>query len=85
MAIIDDWISAGDIILFIDEVHTLIGSGIAGRGNKSSGLDIANLLKPSLGRGALQVQSSTVNTFYLLMLSFEGKFWHNDKIVCCVI
>ncbi|XP_074577012.1 chaperone protein ClpD2, chloroplastic-like [Curcuma longa] len=50
---------SGDIILFIDEVHTLIGSGIAGRGNKSSGLDIANLLKPSLGRGALQCIAST--------------------------
>ncbi|XP_042388362.1 chaperone protein ClpD2, chloroplastic-like [Zingiber officinale] len=50
---------SGDIILFIDEVHTLIGSGIAGRGNKSSGLDIANLLKPSLSRGALQCIAST--------------------------
>lgn len=46
---------AGDVILFIDEVHTLIGSGIVGRGNKGSGLDIANLLKPALGRGELQV------------------------------
>ncbi|URE44964.1 hypothetical protein MUK42_14952 [Musa troglodytarum] len=45
---------SGDIILFVDEVHTLIGSGIVGRGNKGSGLDIANLLKPSLGRGELQ-------------------------------
>ncbi|WOL00602.1 hypothetical protein Cni_G09315 [Canna indica] len=50
---------SGDIILFIDEVHTLIGSGVVGRGNKGSGLDIANLLKPSLGRGALQCIAST--------------------------
>lgn len=46
---------AGNIIIFIDEVHTLIGSGTVGRGNKGSGLDIANLLKPPLGRGELQV------------------------------
>lgn len=46
---------ADDVILFIDEVHTLIGSGIAGRGNKGAGLDIANLLKPALARGELQV------------------------------
>jgi ATP-dependent Clp protease ATP-binding subunit ClpC len=41
---------AGDVIVFIDEVHTLIGSGIAGRGSKGAGLDIANLLKPALAR-----------------------------------
>lgn len=46
---------AGNIILFIDEVHTLVGTGTVGRGNKGSGLDISNLLKPSLGRGELQV------------------------------
>uniref|UniRef100_A0A0E0KQ63 Clp R domain-containing protein n=1 Tax=Oryza punctata TaxID=4537 RepID=A0A0E0KQ63_ORYPU len=50
---------AGDVILFIDEVHTLIGSGIAGRGSKGAGLDIANLLKPALARGELQCIAST--------------------------
>ncbi|GFZ07904.1 clp ATPase [Actinidia rufa] len=55
---------AGNVILFIDEVHTVIGSGTAGRGRKSSGLDIANLLKPSLGRGELQcIASTTMDEF----------------------
>jgi ATP-dependent Clp protease ATP-binding subunit ClpA len=45
------------VILFIDEVHNLIGSGTVGKGNKGSGLDIANLLKPPLGRGELQVNA----------------------------
>ncbi|CAA6668128.1 unnamed protein product [Spirodela intermedia] len=50
---------AGDVILFIDEVHTLIGSGTVGRGSKGSNLDIGNLLKPALGRGELQCIAST--------------------------
>ncbi|CAL1405619.1 unnamed protein product [Linum trigynum] len=49
----------GNIILFIDEVHTLVGTGTVGRGSKGNGLDIANLLKPALGRGELQCIAST--------------------------
>lgn len=51
---------AGDVILFIDEVHILVELGTVGRGSKGSGLDIANLLKPSLGRGQLQVIVSRI-------------------------
>ena len=40
-----------DIILFIDEVHTLIGAGAA-----EGAIDAANILKPALARGELQVQ-----------------------------
>ncbi|XP_047316906.1 chaperone protein ClpD, chloroplastic isoform X2 [Impatiens glandulifera] len=57
--LIKDIKKAGNVILFIDEVHTLVGSGTVGRGNKGSGLDISNLLKPSLGRGELQCVAST--------------------------
>ncbi|PIN26706.1 hypothetical protein CDL12_00532 [Handroanthus impetiginosus] len=57
---------SGNIILFIDEVHTLIGSGTIRRGNKGTGLDIANLLKPALGRGELQcIASTTMDEFRL--------------------
>ncbi|EMS56100.1 ERD1 protein, chloroplastic [Triticum urartu] len=51
-------IANGDVPIFL-VVHTLIGSGIAGRGNKGAGLDIANLLKPALARGELQCIAST--------------------------
>lgn len=47
--------NAGNVILFIDEVHILVGSGTVGKGSKGAGLDMANLLKPALGRGELQV------------------------------
>ncbi|XP_028058372.1 LOW QUALITY PROTEIN: chaperone protein ClpD, chloroplastic-like [Camellia sinensis] len=62
--LINDVKKSGNVILFIDEVHTLIGSGTVGRGNKGSGLDIANLLKPSLGRGEVQCIASTTMDEY---------------------
>lgn len=65
-ALIREIKKSGDVIVFIDEVHTLIGSGTVGRGNKGSGLDIANLLKPPLGRGELQCIASTTMDEYRL-------------------
>jgi ATP-dependent Clp protease ATP-binding subunit ClpC len=43
-----------EIILFIDEIHTLVGAG-----NASGGLDAANILKPALSRGEIQVIGAT--------------------------
>ncbi|MCG8311125.1 MAG: ATP-dependent chaperone ClpB [Cytophagales bacterium] len=47
--------SDGEIILFIDEIHTLIGAGAGGE----SAMDAANLLKPALSRGALHAIGAT--------------------------
>ncbi|AHM60820.1 ATP-dependent chaperone clpb [Flammeovirgaceae bacterium 311] len=47
--------SAGEIILFIDEMHTLIGAGGGGEG----AMDAANLLKPALARGELHTIGAT--------------------------
>ncbi|MCU0317741.1 MAG: ATP-dependent chaperone ClpB [Amoebophilaceae bacterium] len=47
--------SAGEIILFIDEIHTLIGAGASGEG----AMDAANLLKPALARGELHAIGAT--------------------------
>jgi len=44
----------GDIILFIDEIHTLIGAG-----NASGGMDAANILKPAMARGEIQIIGAT--------------------------
>lgn len=49
---------AGNIILMIDEVHTLVGAGAIGRGG-GGGLDISNMLKPALARGHLQCIGAT--------------------------
>ncbi len=47
--------SNGDIVLFIDEIHTLIGAGSGGE----SAMDAANLLKPALARGELHAIGAT--------------------------
>ncbi|MBR3588848.1 MAG: ATP-dependent Clp protease ATP-binding subunit [Clostridia bacterium] len=50
----DEVKKAGDIILFIDEIHTLIGAGSA-----EGAVDAANILKPSLARGEIQLIGAT--------------------------
>jgi len=52
--VIEEIRNSGDIILFIDEMHTLIGAGAA-----EGAIDAANILKPALARGELQVIGAT--------------------------
>jgi ATP-dependent Clp protease ATP-binding subunit ClpB len=59
--------SQGEIILFIDEIHTLVGAG------KSEGaMDAANILKPALARGELRAIGATT-------LGEYQKYFENDK------
>ena len=51
--------NAGDIILFLDEVHTIIGAGGA-----EGAMDASNILKPSLARGELQLIGATTISEY---------------------
>ena len=50
---------AGDIILFIDEIHTIVGAGAA-----EGAIDAANILKPLLARGEIQVIGATTLNEY---------------------
>ena len=56
---IDEVINAGNIILFIDEVHTIVGAGSA-----EGSTDAANILKPSLARGEFQLIGATTISEY---------------------
>ena len=52
--------SQGQIILFIDEIHNIVGAGSSGEGS----LDASNFLKPALARGELQIVGATTTTEY---------------------
>jgi len=58
-AAIDEVQKAGDIILFIDELHTIIGAGAA-----EGAIDAANIIKPLLGRGEMQIIGATTLNEY---------------------
>jgi len=56
---IDEVQKAGDVILFIDELHTIIGAGAA-----EGAIDAANIIKPLLGRGEMQIIGATTLNEY---------------------
>ncbi|MBQ8794352.1 MAG: ATP-dependent Clp protease ATP-binding subunit, partial [Clostridia bacterium] len=58
-AVVDEVKKADDIILFIDEIHTIIGAGSA-----EGSTDAANILKPSLARGDFQLIGATTISEY---------------------
>ncbi len=66
------------IILFIDEVHTLIGS------NNESGMDLANILKPAIDRGAIKLIGATTdleyNTYIIRDRAFLRRFERIDVL-----
>lgn len=58
-ACINEVIKQGNIILFLDEIHTIVGAGAA-----EGAVDASNILKPQLARGEIQVIGATTTTEY---------------------
>ena len=57
--VISEVVESGDVLLFIDEIHTIIGAGGA-----EGALDASNILKPSLARGEIQlIGATTINEY----------------------
>ena len=66
-AIIDEASKSDDVILFIDEIHTIVGAG-----NASGTMDAANMLKPALARGEVQCIGATTLDEYRKNIEKDG-------------
>ena len=65
--VMDELKEVDDVILFIDELHTLVGAG-----NASGSMDAANVFKPALARGELQVIGATTLDEYRQHIEKDG-------------
>jgi ATP-dependent Clp protease ATP-binding subunit ClpC len=65
--IIDELEKSDNIILFIDEIHTIVGAG-----NSSGSLDISNMFKPALARGTIQCIGATTLDEYRKSIEKDG-------------
>ncbi|ACI19400.1 ATP-dependent Clp protease ATP-binding subunit [Dictyoglomus thermophilum] len=65
--IIEEVKMAKDVILFIDEIHTLVGAGAA-----EGAVDAANILKPSLAKGEIQLIGATTPSEYRKYIEKDG-------------
>lgn len=65
--IVEELEKRDDIIIFVDEIHTMMGAG-----NSSGSLDVANILKPALARGTIQCIGATTMDEYRKHIEKDG-------------
>ncbi|KAK4415422.1 Chaperone protein ClpB3, mitochondrial [Sesamum alatum] len=72
--------SNGQIILFIDEIHTVVGAGATG-----GSMDAGNLLKPMLGRGELRCIGATTLNEYRKYIEKDPALEHNALVSAAIL
>ena len=68
-SVLNELKNSEDLILFIDEIHTIVGAGSA-----EGALDASNIIKPSLARGHIQVIGATTTKEYRRYIEIKASF-----------
>ncbi|MEZ0227891.1 MAG: ATP-dependent Clp protease ATP-binding subunit [Planctomycetota bacterium] len=77
-SVIKEVVAAENVILFIDEIHTLIGTGA-----QEGSMDAANLLKPALSRGQIRVIGATTLSEYRKRIERDSALVRRFQMVVC--
>jgi len=72
--VIDEVTADGTIVLFVDELHLLVGGGAGSADNGGSTMDAASILKPALARGSLRLLGATTTAEYRRYVEPDAAF-----------